>query len=102
MAEEVKETKSQGDTNLMAALSYIWILSVVMLLVKKDDPFVVFHAKQGVVIFVASIIFMFIPVVGWMLNLVVLAAEVAGFIKAYSGEKFRLPVIGDLAEKINI
>ena len=60
-----------SDTNLMAALSYLWLLSVVMLVVKKDDPFVLFHAKQGLVLFIASIVLWFIPFLGWLLQLAV-------------------------------
>ena len=91
-----------NDSKLFAALSYLWLLSVVMLVLKKDDEFVKFHAKQGTVIFVVSIILWFIPIIGWLLQIAVLIAVVIGFLKAYSGERFKLPVIGDLADKINI
>jgi len=97
MAEQLS-----NDSKLFAALSYLWLLSVVMLVLKKDDEFVKFHAKQGTVIFVASIILWFIPIIGWLLQIAVLIAVVIGFLKAYSGERFKLPVIGDLADKINI
>ena len=97
MAEQLS-----NDSNLFAALSYLWLLSVVMLVLKKDDEFVKFHAKQGTVIFVASIILWFIPIIGWLLQIAALIAVVIGFLKAYSGERFKLPVIGDLADKISI
>ena len=97
MAEQLS-----NDSKLFAALSYLWLLSVVMLVLKKDDEFVKFHAKQGTVIFVVSIILWFIPIIGWLLQIAVLIAVVIGFLKAYSGERFKLPVIGDLADKINI
>ena len=97
MAEQLS-----NDSKLFAALSYLWLLSVVMLVLKKDDEFVKFHAKQGTVIFVVSIILWFIPIIGWLLQIVVLIAVVIGFLKAYSGERFKLPVIGDLADKITI
>ena len=97
MAEQLS-----NDSKLFAALSYLWLLSVVMLVLKKDDEFVKFHAKQGTVIFVVSIILWFIPIIGWLLQIAVLIAVVIGFLKAYSGERFKLPVIGDLADKINL
>ena len=97
MAEQLS-----NDSKLFAALSYLWLLSVVMLVLKKDDEFVKFHAKQGTVIFVVSIILWFIPIIGWLLQIAALIAVVIGFLKAYSGERFKLPVIGDLADKINI
>jgi len=92
------KSKSESDSNLMAALSYLWLLSVVMLLVKKDDPYVLFHAKQGLVIFIASFLIGWIPV----LNLIIVVAVILGFVKAIQGEKYKLPLVGDLAEKINI
>ena len=73
-----------------------------MLVLKKDDEFVRFHAKQGTVIFAVSIILWFIPIIGWLLQIAVLIAVVIGFLKAYSGERFKMPVVGDLADKINI
>jgi len=91
-----------NDSKLFAALSYLWLLSVVMLVLKKDDEFVRFHAKQGTVIFAVSIILWFIPIIGWLLQIAVLIAVVIGFLKAYSGERFKMPVVGDLADKINI
>lgn len=99
MAEETVKT---SDSNLMAALSYLWILSVVMLLVKKDDAYVQFHAKQGVVLFVASIILWVIPIIGWLLNIVVTIAVILGFIKAIQGEKYEMPLVADIAKKINL
>ncbi|XOU94062.1 MAG: DUF4870 domain-containing protein [Candidatus Kerfeldbacteria bacterium] len=95
------QAPTNSDSNLMAALSYIWIISIVMLIIKKDDKFVNFHAKQGVILFIASFIGV-IPIIGWALWLVIIVLEIIGFIKALSGEKYRIPVVGDLAEKINI
>lgn len=103
MADEKKPMGGSGsDSNLMAALSYLWILSIVMLLVKKDDDYVKFHARQGLILFIASVIFWFIPVLGWILNILVVILVIVGFIKALSGERWKMPLIGDLAEKINL
>lgn len=95
-------TPKASDSNLMAALSYLWLLSVVMLLVKKDDAFVQFHAKQGLVLFIASVILWVIPIIGWLLNIVVFIAVIVGAIKAYQGERYEMPLISDLAKKINL
>ena len=96
-----KPTISQDD-KLMGALSYLWILSVVMLIVKKESPFVKFHATQGLILFVVSIIFWFIPIVGWILNIGVVILVIIGFLKALSGEQWEMPVIGLLAKKIKL
>lgn len=89
-----------SDSNLMAALSYLWVLSVIMFIVKKDDEFVMFHAKQGLVIFLISFL-TFFPFLGLLVFFGCLVLIVIGFSKAYQGEKYKIPVIGDLAEKLN-
>jgi uncharacterized membrane protein len=99
-ATEKKSTDTISDSKLMALLSYFWILSIVMYVIKKDDEFVRFHARQGMVIFGFSLLGI-IPVLGWIIDLIMLAAAIIGAIKAYQGEKYKLPVIGDIAEKIN-
>lgn len=96
-----------GDDNLIAAISYLWILSIIILLVKKDSDYVKFHARQGVVLFAASVILSvatlipFVIFISWIGNLVILVAVIVGFIQALGGKRYKLPVVGDLAEKVN-
>lgn len=92
--------KDVDDNRVMAALSYIWIVSLIMLLLKKDSAFVQHHAKQGFVLWVASIIFWFIPVIGWLLNCIVLVFVILGFVQALNGSWWKAPMISELAEKI--
>jgi fumarate reductase subunit D len=102
MTETVNQpsTPVKSDSNLMAALGYLGFISIVMLLVKKDDPYVKFHAKQGLVLFIGMVLGV-IPFVGWILWLAAVVLSIVGFINAISGKQAKLPVIGDLAEKIN-
>ncbi len=100
---EVTKTPS-GDSNIFAALSYLWILSIIFYVIKKDDEFVKFHAKQGMVLLAVEIVAMFLFFLGpipVLINLVVFVLMVIGAIKAYQGEKYRIPVVADLADKIN-
>lgn len=90
-----------SDSKLMAGLSYIWILSIIMLILKKDDEFVKFHAKQGLILFIISFVG-FIPIIGWIIALVVIILDIVGLIKALSGEKWKVPLVGDIAEKIKL
>ncbi|OGY23356.1 MAG: hypothetical protein A2Y57_00065 [Candidatus Woykebacteria bacterium RBG_13_40_7b] len=105
--------KKISDDNLLAAISYISLISVVVLLTKKDSEYVRFHAKQGTVLFIVEVIwsvilfpFMWMPFLGsWLINLgwlVFIIASAVGFIKAYSGEKYRMPAVADFADKINV
>lgn len=81
----------------IAAVGYIWILSVVVYFSRKDSPFVRFHAKQGMVLFALSIIVWVIPIVGRFLELIVLALAVLGFLGAAQGQWKEVPLIGPLA-----
>lgn len=44
------------NRTLMIVFSYIWILFLIPLITEKDDPEVQWHAKHGLVIFLAEII----------------------------------------------
>lgn len=86
---------------VLAAISYIYIVSLIVLLVKKDSPFAQFHAKQGFVLFVASLVCGFVPVLGWALNIVVLVMAIIGIVSAAQGKWYKMPLVSQLAEKIN-
>lgn len=89
--DDVQENKD------IAALGYVWILSVFVYFWKKDSPFVRFHAKQGIVLFILSILLWVVPVAGRFLELLVLALMVLGFLGAAQGQWKDLPIIGDIA-----
>ena len=102
------EGKKSGlglPSNTAAALSYVlgWLTGIVFLLLEKDDKFVRFHAMQSIITFGTITLVSFIPVIGWMLSpILMILAFVLWLLlifKAYQGEKFKLPVIGDFAEK---
>jgi len=89
----------------LAALSYIWILCLVPLFLKRDSKFAQFHAKQGLVLFIANVagsLVFWIPVVGWLLGLGILILAVLGIVKALSGQWWEMPYLGKYAKKLNI
>ena len=105
MAQKSKSSSSAksasiNESYLLGALSYLWILSVLFYVLKKDDSFVQFHAKQGMVIFGISLIGLF-PVLGWPLELLALVLIIIGGLKAYQGEKYKIPLVSEVAQKIN-
>lgn len=95
--------KVSQDEKLFGALSYLWVVSIIILIVKKDSEFVKFHARQGLVIFLVSVVLGWIPVLGWpILDIILIIAIVAGIMKALAGEMWEVPVIGPLAKKIDL
>jgi uncharacterized membrane protein len=118
------------DENVAALLSYVltWVSGLVFFLIEKDSRLVRFHAMQSILLTVfAGIIFVVVWVVwivlavistqlpgiiGTLVSLVitliflafwlgVLIAWVLCLVKAYQGQYFKLPVIGNLAEKFS-
>ncbi len=110
MVEIEKTTNDIGVVkgNLVATLAYLGgILSAIFIILTVDNKFVRFHAIQStitfVIIFVISMVVVSIPFVGWMISPLI---WLLGFIlyiflmyQAYKGEKFKLPVIGDIADR---
>ena len=101
-AKVVFAEKDIADNKYVAALSYVWILFLVPLLAKKDSPFAQFHAKQGLVLCVVSIIFSLIPFFGWLVNLGLFVVVVIALIKTLSGEAWEIPFVKDAVKKINL
>ncbi|MCK4362487.1 MAG: DUF4870 domain-containing protein [Dehalococcoidia bacterium] len=113
MSEEKKGTGL--EPNVAALLCYVlgWITGLVFFLIEKDDDYVRFHAMQSIIVFgvlhVAMIImwvFYWIPYVGILFMVVGSFISIAAFVlwiilivKAYGGERYKLPVAGDMAEK---
>ena len=102
------------NRTIMLILAYLSLLGLIPLLVEKEDQEVQWHAKNGLVITAAWIIIaiglmilQMIPFVGQILGcLIGFALPIAGLIvfilciiKALNGERFRLPVVSDYADK---
>jgi len=108
-----------SDRTLMVVLSYLWILCLIPLLTKKDDPEVQWHAKNGLSILIAEVVIwiaftilrifafrMFVglgcglSIISCVIWLGFLAVRVMCIVKGVSGERFRVPVISDFADKM--
>ncbi|MCX5680509.1 MAG: DUF4870 domain-containing protein [Candidatus Omnitrophica bacterium] len=119
--KDLGKTSSGIQANMAALLSYLagWITGLIFFLVEKDNKFVRFHAMQSIVVFgafsalgiVISVFsslaitihaYFLLPLIGLvstLLWLVALVLWIVLMIKAYQGEKFKLPAAGDIAEK---
>ena len=107
MGDAVLHSTLGVRTAVMAALSYLGVLCFVPLLTSRDDEFVNFHAKQGLVIWMWSVIALFtlyIPVLGkWVFGLssmCVLAFSVMGLVSVLFQRAWKLPVVCWLADRI--
>jgi uncharacterized membrane protein len=105
---------SSSDRTIFLVLSYVGILSLVPLLAKKDDAEVQWHAKNGVVLFGAEVIWVIVRIilsripavacgmvfVGCIVWLGFLAISIICIMKAVQGQRFRIPILTDIAEKM--
>jgi uncharacterized membrane protein len=98
------------DGNVAGALAYAmgWVTGVALLLIERENAFVRFHALQSALAFgalsVAWMISLSIPIFGWFLAFVVIppfsvVLWLFMMFKAYQGERYKLPVVGDVAEQ---
>jgi len=89
------------DNKVVAALSYIWILFLIPMLLKKDSKFCQFHSKQGLILFLFSFVAWF-PIIGWLIGLAILVVSVVAIVKTLAGEQWQIPFVYDLSKKINL
>ncbi|HTM24047.1 MAG TPA: DUF4870 domain-containing protein [Vicinamibacterales bacterium] len=107
-ALHTEKTSTGLDANLAAALSYLvgFVTGIIFLLVEKDNRFVRFHAMQSTLVFIGivaiDILLQIVPILGALVVvfIVIPASAVLWLLlmyKAYQGEDFKLPLVGQIA-----
>lgn len=81
----------------LAALSYMWIFSIPVLLAKRDSVFIQHHARRGFVLFLLSLVFWLFPFLRYG-EFLVLALSILGFIQASIGNENTFPVLSEIAD----
>ena len=106
------------EDKVMLVFSYLWVLAIVPFMVTRRE-YVRWHAKQGLilcgvaclvflgVIFVGAVLATISRIFAWLfafglINLLLLyvAITIVCVIKAMRGERWAIPFLGDLVEKI--
>ncbi len=112
--------KATGSTtnlepNVAGLLCYLlgWITGLVFILIEKENKFVRFHAMQSIVVFGAIHAFYIVfwglghlsgigilfDVLSWIIAILGFVLWIVLMIRAYQGERYKLPIAGDIAEK---
>jgi uncharacterized membrane protein len=120
MAKTKGKTETGLEPNVAGLLCYVagWVSGIVFLVLEKKDKFVRFHAIQSIIVFGAfSVVWIVLGIVNasiyfsvhglWIFfYIIMILLGVFAFIlwiilmlKAYKGEKFKLPIAGDIAAK---
>jgi uncharacterized membrane protein len=117
------------DENIAALLAYVfgWISGLVFFLLEKDSKLVRFHAMQSILLCVViavlgvalwivtfllvlmtamlpdimgSLIGLLVTLIWVVFSVALLVGWILCVVRAYQGQFFKLPVIGNMAEKI--
>ena len=103
----------RDQDKIMLVLAYVGILALFPLLTVKDSPYVTWHAKQGLALLAAGVIgyigigivtaLPFLHCVGvlaWLaFSIALLVVDVVAMAKALNGERWRVPVVANIADK---
>lgn len=103
-------TSTGLSDNAAGALAYVTIIPAIIFLIVEPynkNSYVRFHSWQSIFLGIAAIaidiVLTIIPIVGWILipfvGLGFLVLWIILLLKALKGQRFKLPFIGDLAEK---
>ena len=84
-----------------------WITGLAFLLAERENRFVRFHAMQSTIVFSALCLLWFVGLSippGWLISLFIIPPVSAALwllllFKAYRGERFKLPFVGDIADE---
>ena len=112
------ELPLDDQDRVLLVLAYLGILALVPYLTARKQ-FVIWHARQGLLLFGVSMVTLFSMIlinvvlwdVHWVLGLLfllilltssfgILALVVACILKAFEGERWRIPYLGDFVERV--
>lgn len=94
-----------SQNKIFAAISYLWILFLIPLLLRPQSPFAKAHAKQGLTLFIVQVIsslFIWVPIIGQLWNIVIIIViPIMALVRALDGKYWPIPIISNYAEKIS-
>jgi uncharacterized membrane protein len=105
--EVVENEQEIREGKFFAIISYVSFLCILTLVLKKDNKFALYHAKQGLVLFVMEVIafiLSIIPLLGWIIGVLgyalFLLISLWGIMQASLGIYCRIPVVSEISEKV--
>jgi uncharacterized membrane protein len=104
---DLQEEQQIREGQFFAIISYVGFLCIITLILKKDNKFALYHAKQGLVLFVmevAAFILSIIPFLGWLIGIfgyaLFLLVSLWGIIQASLGVNSRIPIVTKISERV--
>jgi uncharacterized membrane protein len=107
MTKSVVRGEGGARAYIMGVMSYMGVLCFVPLMSNSDDEYILFHAKQGLVIWAWSVIAvmaLFVPGIGKLFfstsALAVIIISIVGIVSVLLRKAWKLPIIYTIASKI--
>ena len=103
------ETSLGIQENIEALIAYLigFVSGIALLILEKKNEFVRFHAAQSTVVFLGILVLQMVlgmTIILWLFSLVLSFVQmilwIVLMVKAFKGERYKLPVVGDWAEKL--
>ena len=95
------------EGKFFAIISYVSFLCIITLILKKDNKFSLYHARQGLVLFVMEVvafILSIIPLLGWLIGIfgyaLFLLVSIWGIMQAALGIYCRIPLVTEISDKV--
>jgi uncharacterized membrane protein len=94
---------------LMGILCYLGPLVIIPLIVAKDDAFVKFHIKQGLVLLIIEAVVWALGMYVWqfwalyeLVNLLTFILSIVGIVNVVQGREKELPLVGSYGNSFKI
>jgi len=102
-------TSTGLQENIAALLCYVlgWVSGIIFLIIEPQNKLIRFHAFQSILVFgiltVVGLVFIPVPVLGvvlnWLCGVIGFVMWVVLMVMAAQEKKFKVPWVGNLAEK---
>jgi uncharacterized membrane protein len=120
--QEIVSRGPNSEDKVFAALSYVSILFLVPLILRRDSKYVFFHAKQGMTLFILEVlVWILFSVLGSLMTVVspygawaliaflntlvgwaFVIVSVVGIYYAWTGVEWEMPVLGKYAKQLKV
>ncbi len=108
ISSAIDATKKPGVLpRFLAAISYLGVLCLAPIILKVKNDYVRFHARQGLILFIAEIVFILIWVIpfvgviigfiGWIICFVF---SLMGLVNGIAGREWKVPVLHRFTSKV--
>jgi uncharacterized membrane protein len=105
-----------SNRGVMIVLSYLWLLALVPLLVEKDDKEVQWHAKHGIVLMLAEIVFWIavsivqlalgtilgcvVGLLSFFVWIAIVVLHILAIVKGVNGSRLIVPGVSQYADRL--